>query len=48
MYKLQFHALVLKEWHKLDDVIRKQFEAKLKERLQNSCVSISSADTRKS
>ena len=33
-YSLQFHALALKEWKKLDASIREQFKKKLAERLQ--------------
>jgi len=32
-YKLRFHELALKEWHKLDAVLREQFKKKLAERL---------------
>ena len=32
-YKLRFHQLALKEWHKLDPTIREAFKKKLKERL---------------
>jgi len=32
-YKLRFHVLALKEWHKLDAVLREQFKKKLAERL---------------
>ena len=32
-YKLRFHELALKEWHKLDSVLREQFKKKLAERL---------------
>ena len=38
MYSLDFHPAALKEWQKLDNSIREQFKAKLKERLQNPCV----------
>lgn len=31
-YKLAFHAKALKEWHKLDSVIKQQFKKKLKAR----------------
>ena len=34
-YSLQFHALALKEWKKLDASIREQFKKKLAERLEN-------------
>ncbi len=33
-YKLRFHELALKEWHKLAPVLREQFKKKLAERLQ--------------
>jgi len=33
-YRLRFHELALKEWHKLDSVLREQFKKKLAERLQ--------------
>jgi mRNA interferase RelE/StbE len=33
-YKLRFHELALKEWHKLDAVLREQFKKKLAERLE--------------
>jgi mRNA interferase RelE/StbE len=33
-YKLRFHALALKEWHKLGSVLREQFKKKLAERLE--------------
>jgi len=33
-YKLRFHELALKEWHKLDFVLREQFKKKLAERLE--------------
>ena len=32
-YKLRFHELALKEWRKLDSVLREQFKKKLAERL---------------
>ena len=32
-YKLRFHELALKEWHKLDPSLREQFKKKLAERL---------------
>ncbi len=35
MYSLDFHPVALKEWRKLDNSIREQFKAKLKERLIN-------------
>ncbi len=35
MYDLDFHPSALKEWKKLDSVIREQFKIKLAERLQN-------------
>lgn len=35
MYDLDFHPNALKEWKKLDNVIREQFKIKLAERLQN-------------
>jgi mRNA interferase RelE/StbE len=38
MYALDFHPIALKEWRKLDSVIREQFKAKLTERLQDPCV----------
>jgi mRNA interferase RelE/StbE len=34
-YKLRFHELALKEWHKLDSSLREQFKKKLAERLQH-------------
>ncbi len=34
-YELAFLDEALKEWHKLDNVTRDQFKAKLTERLQN-------------
>ena len=33
-YKLRFHELALKEWRKLDAVLREQFKKKLAERLE--------------
>jgi mRNA interferase RelE/StbE len=33
-YKLRFHELALKEWNKLDAVLRGQFKKKLAERLE--------------
>jgi mRNA interferase RelE/StbE len=33
-YRLRFHTLALKEWHKLDAVLREQFKKKLAERLE--------------
>jgi mRNA interferase RelE/StbE len=33
-YRLRFHELALKEWHKLDAVKREQFKKKLAERLE--------------
>ena len=33
-YKLRFHELALKEWRKLDSVLREQFKKKLAERLE--------------
>ncbi|MCL1940200.1 MAG: type II toxin-antitoxin system RelE/ParE family toxin [Desulfovibrionaceae bacterium] len=33
-YRLRFHELALKEWHKLDSVLREQFKKKLVERLE--------------
>ncbi len=33
-YKLRFHELALKEWHKLDAMLRGQFKKKLAERLE--------------
>jgi mRNA interferase RelE/StbE len=33
-YRLRFHELALKEWHKLDSVLREQFKKKLAERLE--------------
>ena len=33
-YRLRFHELALKEWHKLDAVLREQFKKKLAERLE--------------
>jgi len=33
-YKLRFHELALKEWQKLDSVLREQFKKKLAERLE--------------
>ena len=33
-YKLRFHELALKEWHKLNAVLREQFKKKLAERLE--------------
>jgi mRNA interferase RelE/StbE len=33
-YKLRFHELALKEWHKLDAVLRGQFKKKLAQRLE--------------
>jgi mRNA interferase RelE/StbE len=35
MYDLDFHPNALKEWKKLDAVIREQFKTKLTERLHN-------------
>lgn len=34
-YRLRFHTLALKEWKKLDPVLREQFRKKLAERLDN-------------
>lgn len=34
-YKLVFHPKALKEWQKLDKVIKKQFKKKLSERLKS-------------
>lgn len=34
-YKLRFHELALREWHKLGHTIREQFKKKLAERLEN-------------
>lgn len=34
-YRLEFHELALKEWHKLAAPLREQFKAKLVERLEN-------------
>ena len=34
-YKLRFHELALKEWHKLDSTLREQFKKKLAERLES-------------
>lgn len=34
-YKLEFHELALKEWHKLGATLKKQFKAKLAERVEN-------------
>jgi mRNA interferase RelE/StbE len=39
MYSLDFHPNALKEWKKLECVIREQFKIKLVERLQNPRVS---------
>jgi len=33
-YRLRFHELALKEWRKLDAVLREQFKKKLAERLE--------------
>ena len=38
-YKLRFHKLALKEWHKLDSVLREQFKKKLAERLKTPRIS---------
>ncbi|MFC7291397.1 type II toxin-antitoxin system RelE family toxin [Hirschia litorea] len=37
-YKLEFHALALKEWKKLSPSIRDQLKKKLSERLENPCL----------
>lgn len=37
-YSLKFKKEALKEWRKLDDVLRNQFKKKLEERLQNPYV----------
>mgnify|MGYP001492347148 CR=1 FL=1 len=34
-YRLQFSQKAIKEWRKLDNTVRRQFEAKLRERLSN-------------
>ena len=34
-YKLRFHELALKEWHKLDSTLQEQFKKKLAERLES-------------
>ncbi len=34
-YKLRFHELALKEWHKLDSTLQEQFKKKLIERLEH-------------
>ncbi len=34
-YKLRFHELALKEWHKLDGTLQEQFKRKLVERLEH-------------
>lgn len=34
-FRLRFHHLALKEWKKLDPVLREQFKKKLAERLEN-------------
>jgi mRNA interferase RelE/StbE len=34
-YELAFHPLALKEWHRLDATVRRQFKRKLAERLEN-------------
>jgi mRNA interferase RelE/StbE len=34
IYKLRFHELALKEWRRLDAVLRGQFKKKLAERLE--------------
>lgn len=39
MYNLDFHPAALKEWQNFDNLIRQKFKSKLKERLQNPCVS---------
>ena len=33
-YRLRFHEFALKEWHKLDAMLREQFKKKLAERLE--------------
>jgi len=38
-YYLDFHPKALKEWNKLDGIIKKQFYTKLKKRLENPKVS---------
>ena len=38
-YKLRFHEHALKEWRKLDPVVREQFKKKLAERLEEPRIS---------
>jgi len=40
-YKLKFLPTALKEWKKLDPAIQSQLKKKLKERLQNPCITSS-------
>ena len=40
-YKLKFLPTALKEWKKLDPAIKSQLKKKLKERLQNPCITSS-------
>jgi mRNA interferase RelE/StbE len=37
-YRLKFKDEALKEWHKLDSMLREQFKKKLTERVQDPCV----------
>ncbi len=34
-YKLEFHKLALKEWHKLDHTLQAQFKTKISQRLDD-------------